>query len=88
MSSGGPVNTGKVFVELSVIPLNAGAHIADDFNGLFKGIDEGRLFQEPDSNNVCIEGEGEWEQVSALIHDCYQRVRAQSPHGYLRVAIR
>jgi uncharacterized protein YqgV (UPF0045/DUF77 family) len=79
-------DTRKVLVELSVIPLSGNGQINDEINKVLNIVDKSELFHERTHNITCIEGE--WNDVSALIYDCYERVQEQSPQGFLKVSIR
>ena len=76
------VDTRKVLVELSVIPMGGNGQMAKVLNV----VDKTGLFYERTHNGTCIEGE--WNDVSALIYACYERVQEQYPQGFLQVSIR
>jgi uncharacterized protein YqgV (UPF0045/DUF77 family) len=76
------VDTRKVLVELSVIPMGGNGQMAKVLNV----VDKTGLFYERTHNGTCIEGE--WNDISALIYACYERVQEQYPQGFLQVSIR
>ena len=80
------VDTRKVLVELSVIPLGGNGQISDQIDKVLNIVDKTGLFYERMNNRTCIEGE--WNDISALIYACYERVQEQSPDGFLKVSIR
>ena len=80
------VDTRKVLVELSVIPLGGNDQISGQIAKLLNTVDKTGLFYERTRNGTCIEGE--WNDISPLIYECYERVQEQSPQGYLKVSIR
>ena len=80
------VDTQKVLVELSVIPLGGNGKNSDQIAKVLNNVDKTGLFYERTRNGTCIEGE--WNDISALIYTCYQRVQEQYPQGFLKVSIR
>ena len=76
------VDTRKVLVELSVIPMGGNGQMAKVLNV----VDKTGLFYERTHNGTCIEGE--WNDISAFIYACYERVQEQYPQGFLQVSIR
>lgn len=76
----------KVLVELSVIPLGGDVQTNDQIAKVQNIVEKTGLFSQRTHNGTCIEGE--WSDISVLIYSCYERVHDQSPHGYLKVAIR
>ena len=80
------VDTSKVLVELSVIPLGGNGQTDDQITNVLNIVDKTGLFYERTHNGTCIEGD--WSKISPLIHACYERVQEQSPQGFLKVSIR
>ena len=80
------IDTHKVLVELSIIPLTGNGQINDQVAEVLNIVDKTGLFYERTYNGTCIEGE--WNDISALIYECYERVQEQSPQGFLKVSIR
>ena len=80
------MDTQKVLVELSIIPLSGNGQTNDRVAQVLSIVDETGLFHERTHNGTCIEGE--WNDISALIYTCYQRVQEQYPQGFLKVSIR
>jgi uncharacterized protein YqgV (UPF0045/DUF77 family) len=80
------VDTRKVLVELSVIPLGGNGQFRDQIAKVLNVVDRTGLYYERTHNGTCIEGE--WNDVSALIYACYERVQEQFPQGFLEVSIR
>ena len=80
------VDTRKVLVEISVIPLGGNGPISDQIAKVLNIVDETGLFYERTHNGTCIEGE--WIDICALIYTCYERVQEQYPQGFLKVSIR
>ncbi len=80
------MDTQKVLVELSIIPLSGNGQINDRVAQVLNIVDETGLLHERTQNGTCIEGE--WNDISALIYTCYERVQEQYPQGFLKVSIR
>ena len=80
------IDTQKVLVELSVIPLGGNGRKEDQVAEVVNIAEKIGLFYERTHNGTCIEGE--WSDISTLIYTCYERVQEQSPHGFLKVAVR
>ena len=80
------LDTRKVLVELSVIPLGSEVQTSNQIAKVQNIVKKTGLFYKRTDNGTCIEGE--WSDISALIYSCYERVQDQSPHGYLKVSIR
>jgi uncharacterized protein YqgV (UPF0045/DUF77 family) len=80
------VDTSKVLVELSVIPLGGYHEINKKLPLALEITEKDGLFFEQQNNTICIEGE--WNKISEFIHKCYERVQAYSPQGFLQVSIR
>ena len=78
--------TRNVLVELSVIAPNGNGHSQDAVSHAVDMLKYSGLFYERTRNVVCIEGG--WDEISNIIRECYERVQAQSPQGFLRVSIR
>ena len=79
-------DTRKVLVELSVVSLNGNGHHRDERPFALDIVEKSGLFYEQARNVICIEGE--WNKISEIIYQCYDRVQAQSPQGFLQVSIR
>jgi uncharacterized protein YqgV (UPF0045/DUF77 family) len=79
-------DTHKVLVELSVISLNGNGHHNGQKPFAIDILEKTGLFYQQARNVICIEGE--WDEISEVIHQCYDRVQTQSPQGYLQVSIR
>lgn len=80
------VDTRKVLVELSVIPLGGNGRIRDQVAKVLSNADKIGLFHERTHNGACIEGE--WSDISPLIYACYERVQDHANQGFLKVSIR
>ncbi len=80
------MDTQKVLVELSVIPLSGNGQTNDRVDQVLNIVDETGLLHKRTHNGTCIEGD--WNDISALIYTCYQRVQEQYPQGFLKVSIR
>ena len=80
------VDTRKILVELSVIPLGGNGQISDQIDKVLNIVDKTGLFYQRMKTGTCVEGE--WNDISALIYECYERVQEQSPEGFLKVSIR
>ena len=80
------VDSRKVLVELSVIPMGGNGHVGDQIARFLNTVDKTGLFYERTCNGTCIEGD--WDDISALIYECYEQVQEQSPSGFLKVSIR
>jgi len=80
------MDTQKVLVELSIIPLSGNGQTNDRVDQVLNIVDETGLLHERTHNGTCIEGD--WNDISALIYTCYQRVQEQYPQGFLKVSIR
>lgn len=79
-------DTHKVLVELSVISLNGNGHHSDQKPSAIDILEKTGLFYHQARNVICIEGE--WDEISEVIHQCYDQVQEQSPQGYLQISIR
>ena len=79
-------DTRKVLVELNLIQLNGNDHHNDRRPFALDILERAGLFYEQVRNTICIEGE--WDEISEVIHQCYDRLQAQSPQGFLQVSIR
>ena len=80
------IDTHKVLVELSVIPLGGNGKTGEQIEKVLKIVDKTGLFHERTPKGTCIEGE--WNEISSLIYACYEQVQQQSPLGFLKVSIR
>jgi len=80
------VDTRKVLVELSIIPLGGNGQISEQIAEMLNIVDQTGLFYERFHNGACIEGE--WSDINPVIYACYERVQEQSPQGFLNVSIR
>jgi uncharacterized protein YqgV (UPF0045/DUF77 family) len=78
-------DTRKVLVELSLFPSGGNWRIQDDIPCALDLLEKPGLFYERAHNTISIEGE--WDEISEIIHQCYDRVHAQSPQGFLKVSI-
>ena len=78
--------TGKVLVELSVIPLGGNGHASDQIEHVQNIVGKTGLFYERTNNGTCFEGE--WSDICATLYSCYEQVHDQSPHSFLKVDIR
>ena len=79
-------DTHKVLVELSVISMNGNGHHNGQKPIAIDILEKTGLFYHQARNVICIEGD--WEEISQVIQQCYERVQEQSPQGYLQVSIR
>lgn len=79
-------STSKVLVELSPILLGGIRQNTDEIPYIFDIEEKSGMFYERQHNTICIEGE--WDEISEFIHQCYDRVQAHSPQGFLKVSIR
>ncbi|NIM92124.1 MAG: hypothetical protein GTO18_00195 [Anaerolineales bacterium] len=80
------VDTRKVLVELSVIPLGGNGQISDHVATVLNTADKIGLLHERTHNGACIEGA--WSDISPLIYACYERVQDHASQGFLKVSIR
>jgi uncharacterized protein YqgV (UPF0045/DUF77 family) len=80
------VDTHKVLVEISVIPLGGNGQISDQVAHVLNIVDKTGLFHERTHTGTCIEGE--WSDISSLLYACYERIQDQAPQGFLKVSIR
>lgn len=80
------IDTRKVLVELSVIPLGDNSKASDQITEMLNLVDKTGLFYERSHNGTCIEGR--WSDICPLIYACYEQVQEQSPQGFLKVSIR
>ena len=76
----------KVLVELSVVQLGGHVQTNDQISKVQNIVEKTGLFSQRTHNGTCIEGE--WNDISALIYACYERVQEQYPQGFLQVSIR
>src|SRR3972149_6052241 len=79
------VDTHNILVELSVIAPNGNGHSREDITHPLNILKKTGLFYEQSHNVICVEGE--WDEISDIIRECYERVQMQSPQGFLRVSI-
>jgi uncharacterized protein YqgV (UPF0045/DUF77 family) len=80
------IDTHKVLVELSVIPLNGNHHTNDEIPFALDMLKNADLSYEQAHNTICVEGD--WNKISEFIYSCYDRVQSQFPQGFLKVSIR
>lgn len=80
------VDTRKVLVELSVIPLGGIGQNSEQVAKVLNIVDKTGLLHERTHTGACIEGE--WSDISRLLYACYERVQDQAPQGFLKVSIR
>jgi uncharacterized protein YqgV (UPF0045/DUF77 family) len=76
----------KVLVELTLVPMSGNGKAKDRFAKVLNTVDKGGLFYQRTYNGSFIEGE--WQDVSALIYSCYERMQEEFPQGFLEVSIR
>ena len=76
----------KILVELSVIPLGVNGRAVDQIVDVQNIIEKTGVPNERTSSGTYFEGD--WSDICALLYACYENVHKQSPHSYLRVAIR
>ena len=86
MSNNQAVDTHKVFVELSVVPLGSNGRSHEQITGVQVIVENTGLFHERTSSGTYLEGD--WSDICSLLHTCYEKVQEHSPHSYLKVAIR
>jgi uncharacterized protein (TIGR00106 family) len=68
-----------MLAELSILPLGSDdSHLSDELAEVLKLVDGFGLPHQLTPSGTCIEGE--WNEVIELIHQCHNRVRAQSSH--------
>jgi len=79
-------NNRKVLVELSPILMGGNGQNTDEIPSIFNIEEKTGMFYERAHNTICIEGE--WDEISEFIHQCYNRIQAHSPQGFLKVSIR
>jgi uncharacterized protein YqgV (UPF0045/DUF77 family) len=80
------VDAHKVLVELSVISLGGNGQSNAQIAKVLNMVDRTGLVHERTQTGTCIEGE--WNDISALIYTCYERVQEHYPQGFLKVSIR
>ena len=78
--------TGKVLIELSVIPLGSNGQTSNQIAKVWEIFSNTDLLLERTLTGTCIEGE--WNEISPLIFACYELIQDESPQGFLRVSIR
>lgn len=67
-----------MLVELTVIPIGTGAHLADQLADIVRIIDRSGLPYELTPSGTCIEGE--WDEVMSVVHKCHEKARATAKH--------
>lgn len=74
-----------MLVELSIIPIGNGSHIADELADVLKLVEQSGLPFELTPTATCIEGT--WDEVMPLIRRCHERVLVHCPHVMTNIQI-
>lgn len=80
------INNDKVLVELSVIPLGVNGKAGDHITEVQNIIERTGVPNERTPHGTYFEGD--WSDICTLLYACYENLHKQSPHSYLKVAIR
>jgi len=80
------VDTHKVLVEMTVVPLGSNGQVSDQIAEILSLVDKSGLFYEYSHGITSIEGE--WSEISSLIYACYESIQDRFPEGFLRISIR
>jgi uncharacterized protein YqgV (UPF0045/DUF77 family) len=80
------VDTGKVLVELSIVPIGGNGQVCDQVDKVLNLFDGIELTHQRTNYGTWIEGD--WKDISKLIYSCYERVQEEFPQGFLKVSIR
>ena len=86
MISNQVLDTRQVLVELSVISPNGNGHHKGQKPFAIDILEKTGLSYHQARSVICIEGE--WDEISEVIHQCYERLQEQSPNAFLQVSIR
>lgn len=86
MISNHALDTRQVLVELSVVSPNGNGHHHNQKPFAIDILEKTGLLYHQARSVICIEGE--WDEISEVIHQCYERIQEQSPQGFLQVSIR
>ena len=74
-----------MLIELSVVPLAAGAHVSDEIAEVLRIVDDSGLPYLLTPSGTCIEGE--WDEVMPLVRRCHEQVRSRSRHVVTTIKI-
>jgi uncharacterized protein YqgV (UPF0045/DUF77 family) len=80
------IDTRKVLVELSVVSLGGNGELKQQVAEVMNMADKAGLFYVRTPNGTCVEGQ--WNDISPLIYECYERIQAQSPESFINISIR
>lgn len=67
-----------MLVELTIIPIGTGAHLADQLANIVGIVDRSGLPYELTPSGTCIEGE--WDDVMPVVRRCHEEARTRSSH--------
>jgi uncharacterized protein (TIGR00106 family) len=67
-----------MLVELTIIPIGTGTHLADQLAEVVDIVDRSGLPYELTPSGTCIEGE--WDDVMSVVRQCHERVRTKASH--------
>ena len=76
----------KLLVELSVVPLGVNGKSRDQVADVQNIVKKLGYLNERTPNGTYFEGD--WSEINTLLYLCYEQVHEQSPHSYLKIAIR
>jgi uncharacterized protein (TIGR00106 family) len=74
-----------MLVELTIIPIGTGPHIADQLARIVEIIDASRLPYELTPSGTCVEGE--WDEVMPVVRRCHEEARRTSSHIQTLISI-
>ena len=80
------VENNKLLVELSVVPLGVNGKSRDQIADVQDIVERAGIFNERTANGTYFEGD--WSDICTLLYSCYEQVRTNSSHSYLKIAIR
>ncbi len=74
-----------MLVELTIIPIGTGTHLADQLADVVEIVDRSGLPYELTPSGTCIEGE--WDEVMTVVHQCHEKARTKANHIQTIVSI-
>ena len=74
-----------MLVELTIIPIGTGAHLADQLADIVGIVDRSGLPYELTPSGTCIEGE--WDEVMSVVHRCHEQARISADHIQTLISI-
>ena len=75
----------SVVIGFSVFPLDKGVSLSRDVARVIKIIQDSGLPYELNSMGTCVEGE--WDEVMAVVGECFEKMKSESDRIYMTLKV-